>query len=92
MRVIIEVIVFSLRVNSRVITCGSFYTFIFMFKLVVCCIYYYCYCHGSCDNHVISTQVLSLPETIRENRCRNQWRSQPENLVMLCKFFCVYRL
>ena len=31
MRVIIEVIVFSdfLRVNSRVITCGNFYTFIF---------------------------------------------------------------
>ena len=21
-----------------------------------------------------------------------QWRSQPDNLVMLCKFFCVYRL
>ena len=20
-----------------------------------------------------------------------QWRSQPDNLVMLCKFFCVYR-
>ena len=22
---------------------------------------------------------------------QNQWRSQPDNLVMLCKFFCVYR-
>ena len=23
---------------------------------------------------------------------RNQWRSQPDSLVMPCKFFCVYRL
>ena len=22
----------------------------------------------------------------------DQWRSQPDNLVMLCKFFCVYRV
>ena len=26
------------------------------------------------------------------NKVKEQWRSQPENLVMLCKCFCVYRL
>ena len=27
-----------------------------------------------------------------EDSKSTQWRSQPDNLVMLCKFFCLYRL
>ena len=34
-----------------------------------------------------SFRLYSEGDTMHE-----QWRSQPDNLVMPCKFFCVYRL
>ena len=47
-------------------------------------------------NVLVTSMLLSLllkPLRRREDSSYiEQWRSQPESLVMLCKFFCVYRL
>ena len=45
---------------------------------------------------LVTSMLLSLllkPLRRREDSSYiEQWQSQPESLVMLCKFFCVYRL
>ena len=43
----------------------------------------------------VLTSKWKIGETFRPNATTivgdNQWQSQPDNFVMLCKFLCVYR-
>ena len=45
-----------------------------------------------CLGSLSRSQKLSQIDKLHLGILLNQWRSQPENLVMLCKFFCFYRL
>ena len=70
--------------------------FIFLYKTVSINIYGTGVCWKSrakislhLENVFCMSCIISLKPS--QNKGFHQWRSQPENLVMLCKYFRVYR-
>lgn len=44
-----------------------------------------------CQGHYFALSPSACYYKFTVSLCRDQWASKPDNLVMLCKFYCVYR-